>query len=187
MEFCLRFKSEGFLSISLALMLSGLVFPGVSLSEEDQSPGWQVTRVKANGWNDRPDRGLIMYTNDAADSGAAFRCHLGKMYAYLLNEPMDVVKQVTDRRNRGTTLAVDYRIDDGAETTTNWSRMQGSKIYYVRGTPSIKDVFLAATEGATISVTPKYGETVVFSLHKADPELVEAFLETCDLKEHLYR
>ena len=92
-----------------------------------------------------------------------------------------------DRRNRGTALAVDYRIDDGAETTANWSRTQGSKIYYVRGASAIKDVFLGATEGATISVTPKYGDTVIFSSHKADPELVVAFVEACDLKEHVYR
>jgi hypothetical protein len=187
MKFGLRFNSAGFLSISLVFALPGLVFPGASLGEEDQSPGWQVTRVKQKGWNDRPDRGLIMYTRGTRESGAAFRCYLGEMYAFLLTEPTDVVSQVLDRNRRGTTLAVSYSINDGAETSAHWRRSQGSKIYDVRGTSSIKDVFLAATEGETISVSPKYHDTVIFSLHKAEPAMVRAFLEACDLKERLYR
>lgn len=171
--------SMAFVSIPILLLI-----PTVSANAQD-SPYWQVNTLQWMNFNDRQNKGFFMSTAGSStasnQSGAAFRCHMGKISGWLLEQPTDVRKQLAGLL-RGLSFNVNYQIEGGPEGSSHWNQSVGGAIFTVGGKEALWDIFSAATNGSTITYSYGDNEPITTALPKAAPEMVKEFLDKCELK-----
>ena len=181
MKLFLRIHQQVTFTATLITVVFCLSIGAVSTGQAEQVSAWQITKIAEFKNDKKYSRGLLLYTTGADKMSVAFRCESGKLFAFLAVKPADFKQILQQRSQSPRDREVRFSIDNGAEATENWVQMFSGRIYMVRKISTTLDVFRAATTGATITFTRKYGKTVIIPLPEVDQETFGSFLTNCDL------
>jgi hypothetical protein len=148
----------------------------------DQTSEWVSIKLSQQRDGEKQYRGFMLYTTGAEKTGVAFRCENGQLHTFVAVKPVDFRKILQQRPSKVRNREISFSIDDGAKIVEDWVQMFSGQIYLVRKISTGRDIFKAATLGATISFTRKYGKPATISLPVLDQPVFGPFLESCELK-----
>lgn len=173
-------------ALVLAVSVHAAGEPGANGESDKTDAPWKVIKVKAESGGEISNRGLMLFTTDESQPGAAFRCQNGELFTYLSTRPLNFRAQLDHPFANSRNREVSYRIDGVGEGTGIWVQMYRGRVYLVTEGPTSVGVFETAVRGGEVSFTRKHQEPLSIELPGIGEDTLGDFLAGCDL-ESRYR
>ncbi len=144
---------------------------------------WGIARLVMIHGGRRHERGLVLYSRDESEPGAAFRCDRGKLMVILAARPTDMREYLVDKPLRSAeNLDVTITVGDEEPRQETWVAMYQRRLYMARRVSTTSRLFRAVVDGERLTLATPDDGAVALSLPPATPSLFETFLDDCELE-----